>query len=325
MTCLVTSYFADLIYTRFINHKHQIYSFLILLLLLMNVNCQETATTMKRQLVNTSTSSAPTTTQSVRPFARQSSNQSSIDEEDGYCGFTMPEQRKVLEDPDVSLFVLGGEFVEKIDYPYMALIAIEVPSDQNWCSFICGATIIDRLWLVTARHCVDHPQMGPMKRMQIAIPKSSNMWDCDFKDIDRVYKYRTNENRYVDNDVALIRLRKSIDFNDVTKPVKIAQHDPTSNEIVSALGWGTTDVNGKIVSNSLKKIDMRVNGHAQCRSVVGECYTQKNQFCVHINGTVCPGDSGGPAVLMGDSPVDDELIGVTSYLAQTPNQTPCQG
>jgi hypothetical protein len=122
------------------------------------------------------------------------------------------------------------------------------------------------------------------------------------------------------NDIALLRIRDSINFPNA-KPIKlVSDEDVREGAIVPGVmswvtGWGYTLVNDpspNITPSSLQKVQLPIISNAQASTVWGSI-PSTDLMAGFLNGNkdACNGDSGGPLVV----PVLDEfkLAGIVSW------------
>lgn len=126
------------------------------------------------------------------------------------------------------------------------------------------------------------------------------------------------------NDIALIKLKRNINFNEYAAPIPIASHEPKPGTMATVSGWGTLRFLGRR-SDFLMKTTVPIVDRAICSSLLRENISndlvcagydeggrdgkKKNfNFWVEFIKSLpaCNGDSGGPLAQNG------ELIGVVS-------------
>ena len=85
-------------------------------------------------------------------------------------------------------------------------------------SLVCQATILNEQWLLTAASCVPDPKASDesISDMKVEIAKSKPLMD-----VEKVVphpKYAQNSSFEAINDVALVKLKKKIQFDAVNEP-----------------------------------------------------------------------------------------------------------
>ncbi|XP_055691133.1 uncharacterized protein LOC129794355 [Lutzomyia longipalpis] len=227
------------------------------------------------------------------------------DPEQGMCGI------------DTSNRIYGGEITKIDEYPWMTLLRYKKPG--NRFGFHCGGVLINNRYVMTASHCVngrDIPVDWTLYQCRLGEHDTTKDPDCEEddcaptpKDIliaERIPHPNYNPtSRNQRNDIALLRLSTTVQFNDFIKPVCLpsAAHLRTSTFVGQSMdvaGWGKTES----VSASNVKLKVRVNGVSQesCNAI----YNRQNviigegQLCAggEKGRDSCRGDSGGPLVAL---------------------------
>ena len=63
----------------------------------------------------------------------------------------------------IAIRIVGGETAERGDYPWMALLGFDINKGRKVDRFyICGGSLINKHYVLTAAHCVVDPE-GPLK------------------------------------------------------------------------------------------------------------------------------------------------------------------
>ncbi|KAM7312637.1 hypothetical protein ISCGN_009542 [Ixodes scapularis] len=103
------------------------------------------------------------------------------------------------------------------------------------------------------------------------------------------------------NDIAILRLKKKVIFNDFIQPVCLPEpsldDDLPANTTVYATGWGktTSDMEGPL-SDVLKQLQTETMDHDECQGYL-KLKLLDSMLCTrHSYGSTCHGDSGGPLV-----------------------------
>lgn len=106
---------------------------------------------------------------------------------------------------------------------------------QNVYGHFCGGSIISKLWILTAAHCIDEANMTVVTGT-IYIDSGCRYSVKDIKVHER-YSAETAA-----NDIAVIKLENHIKFNKVTQPIKLAYCGPLPGKYATVTGWGFVDV-----------------------------------------------------------------------------------
>ncbi|MGW5641742.1 S1 family peptidase [Saccharopolyspora sp. NPDC003752] len=177
----------------------------------------------------------------------------------------------------------------------------------------CGASLIDKEWLVTAAHCVDGQQPG---NVQYRIGTTDRTSGGEVVKPDKFVAHPKSKQKQGGSDVsagydvALVHLSNPVQ----EQPIKIATTAPESGTALQLLGWGQTCGTPKCGEPpvKLKELDTKTLAPANCSSSQ-DGFDSARELCIdNQEGKVnaCYGDSGGPAVVQDGS--EFELVGATS-------------
>ncbi|XP_037032043.1 trypsin-1 isoform X2 [Bradysia coprophila] len=216
--------------------------------------------------------------------------------------------------------VVGGTNAEESEFPFIVSLT-------RRGGHFCGATIVNDQWLLTAGHCVCNGLNRFMKPNQIksviglhtmssfkdnAIESSA--FEMNIRTIVTHPDYRCES---VKDDIALLRLHKTIIFTDVVKPACILSSENNYEgdvAVVSGWGWTMEDQSTGDPANILQKASVNVWKNSDCqksfREKGSDIILTENQICAgHVSGGIdsCWADSGGPLITPNHS-----LIGVVS-------------
>ncbi|XP_033155365.1 serine protease 53 [Drosophila mauritiana] len=195
--------------------------------------------------------------------------------------------------------IVGGVDAGELKNPWMALIKTE---DK----FICGGSLINTKFVLTAAHCICNDRDCIIKSTQLTVTlgvyhllaTSESDYSHETYNVERVYLHDSFEIKTHSNDIALLRLQRSVVYKPQIKPICIllnAQHKPQTDAIqqFTAVGWGQTD-SGKS-SNKLQMVQIDKIDRQTCKTSYWYD-SDDTKFCAGTSDgkDTCGGDSGGP-------------------------------
>lgn len=257
------------------------------------------------------------------------------------CGFK-PKEIKESEGPkQVQLRITGGQIAEDGDWPWQVSLqhrsckkSSRFGSDCSW-KHMCGASIVDKKWVVTAAHCIEESgyytdNQNPGDDWAVVIGMDKLNYNHDginngrdgsrylLKQIiphpDYVFTYITH------SDVALLQLREEIEYSDEVQPICLPSgREPKHGQHCHITGWGYTHGKGEVLSHHLRHASIPMVNFSQCRKT-GIWYKLLKEDVHMCGGDVnrggidsCGGDSGGPLTCQDPDTKMYYLAGVTSF------------
>ncbi|KAG7307497.1 hypothetical protein JYU34_007696 [Plutella xylostella] len=221
-----------------------------------------------------------------------------------------------------SNYIVGGEDASIYVYPSAAQIEWKSLLDDEW-TLICGATILNERWLLTAAHCFV-PFFVGIERTRIRAGATRR---GEGGQVVKLKSYIVHPDYAVaaphDSDIALVELERSLVFSDAVNSASIFADgiEVSDNEAVYVVGWGDT-VGDSLEGSSgnyasvLQEVTLFTENIEECKMIYeGEEVVTDNMLCAGNQGDggrdACAGDSGGPAFYLDGS--GDVLVGVVSW------------
>ncbi|XP_018802104.1 PREDICTED: brachyurin [Bactrocera latifrons] len=210
--------------------------------------------------------------------------------------------------------ITNGQVAAEKQFPYQVGLTVYVPDGAAWC----GGSLISDRWVLTAAHCTDSLTTGVdvyLGAWDRTDPTEKNQ-QIIFVSKRNVIVHEDWDRSTISNDISLIKLPVSIEFNDYIQPValpkKSASYDSYVDKAVIASGWGKISDSVKGATDILRWVEVPVQSNTVCnRWFFGSI--KPTHICIKTTGgtSTCNGDSGGPLVYNdGESTV---LIGATSF------------
>ena len=210
--------------------------------------------------------------------------------------------------------IVGGRFANITEFPWIAHLRIAKAGG----AFICGATILNESWILTAAHCVDDAGLrgvivsaGAANRHAMPQQISIDAAICHAQ-------YDTSIHPKFAHDLALLKLSRPLAINSTTVARVNLINGATEAQLIFAgqqvtpAGWGKTEAGSTSVA--LKAVDLNVTAVENPFVVAGRQRSETEG--------VCFGDSGGP--LHYKSPTGQILqIGVSSHVRGVSNRDNC--
>ncbi|XP_061596462.1 enteropeptidase [Cololabis saira] len=207
--------------------------------------------------------------------------------------------------------VVGGVNAMKGAWPWMVSL--------HWRGrHACGASLIDRDWLLTAAHCV----YGKNIHLQwwtavsgLYAQSQLDSGDVQSRQVDHIVIHRHYNRQTKEADIAMMHLQQPINFTNWVQPVCFpseGQSFPAGMEC-SIAGWGR-QVEGGPIPDILQEAKVPLVAQDECQRLLPEYTITSSMMCAgYPEGGVdtCQGDSGGPLMYLEDGCWT--VIGVASF------------
>ncbi|XP_063894014.1 trypsin-1 isoform X2 [Helicoverpa armigera] len=203
--------------------------------------------------------------------------------------------------------IVGGMPAGANRYPWMARIVYDG-------QFHCGASLLTKEYVLTAAHCV-----RKLKRSKIRVILGDHDQTITtesaaiMRAVTAIVRHRSFDPDSYNNDIALLKLRKPVNFSRIIKPVCLPPSgiDPSGKEGV-VVGWGRTSEGGQLPA-IVQEVRVPILSLNQCRGMKYRASRiTNNMLCAGRASTdSCQGDSGGPLLLQqGDK---FQIVGIVSW------------
>ncbi|XP_016905487.1 trypsin alpha-3 [Apis cerana] len=193
--------------------------------------------------------------------------------------------------------IVGGTEADISQYPHQLSLQTS--------GHICGASVINSQWAITAAHCVT----SSASRYSLRAGNSNKDQGTRYG-VKRVIVHPNYNSKTIDYDIALLQVDGTIQLNSNVQPVKLATSEPKAGTIVTVTGWGALKEGGS-TSSHLMKVSLPIVARSECQNAYKNYNTITNRMiCAgYTQGgkDSCQGDSGGPMVAGGT------LYGIVSW------------
>ncbi|XP_045128810.1 proclotting enzyme-like isoform X7 [Portunus trituberculatus] len=206
--------------------------------------------------------------------------------------------------------IVGGKPADPKEWPWIAALL------RNGATQFCGGTLITNQHVLTAAHCiVDFTKESITVRLgEYTFDETGESPHVDFKIKTMKPHEHYDTNTYV-NDIALITLDRTTDFNDAIWPVCLPQSDESYvGRDATVVGWGTIYFGGPVAS-TLQEVTIPVWTNEECNAAYEQDIIDK-QICAGAREggkDSCQGDSGGPLLLQQGGANRWAIAGVVSW------------
>ncbi|KAJ8889049.1 hypothetical protein PR048_008543 [Dryococelus australis] len=171
--------------------------------------------------------------------------------------------------------IVGGQEALEHSFPYQAALFLPVKGGKSFC----GGSVIADQWLLTAAHCVDSWSLLRLVSPAEVVLGAHNIRKVENSQVNltsgEVHVHPGWNRSTLRDDLALIKLSRSIQYNDNIRPVRLPSRAQMSEsfagEKATVSGWGLTSDGKKEVSFS----HLQVSQSTTMRIIKQDLHTYK--------------------------------------------------
>ncbi|UJR31581.1 hypothetical protein I4U23_019068 [Adineta vaga] len=206
--------------------------------------------------------------------------------------------------PQITTRIVNGEAAVPNSWPWQLLL-VDFSIDGVPLSY-CGASLITPQHVLTAAHCVfgwSPRYVGVLSRVHEFNISSWTTTNANMAE--RVFVHESYDDRTLNDDVAVIRLKTPVVLDDRLNLICLAPSDSSSQPLIEgadliATGWGAMESVNRTRPSVLQQVRLQFvpQTHTLCQPLVSADGTYRpGQMCAGFPPkSVCFGDSGGPLV-----------------------------
>ncbi|XP_011694181.1 PREDICTED: trypsin-1-like [Wasmannia auropunctata] len=200
--------------------------------------------------------------------------------------------------------IIGGTPTTIDEHPYQVSLHYDG-------EYVCGGSIINKQWILTAAHCV---YGGSPKLFRVRVGSTYyHQGGTLIADISAIILHKQYRFDTFDYDVALIKLLRPLTTGPNVRIIILENADAKVDSKATVAGWGKMSENGP-TSKQLRRVVLPIMDQQKCRNIY-QFYriVTPNMLCAGDttnNKDTCQGDSGGALVFNGAQ------IGIVSWGAQ---------
>ncbi|XP_035223131.1 trypsin-1-like isoform X2 [Stegodyphus dumicola] len=233
-------------------------------------------------------------------------------------GIAFSESKKsvTLKDCGTSRVVNGGDRIvggrNALDGEFPWQVSLRFTNSFIPPTHICGGTILNQRWIITAAHCVDKRAVENF--VVVVGIKNQGAKNVVSLLVDKIRVHEKFDPETFLNDIAVLRVKKPILLSSYVNGICLPPVDQNVTGFATATGWGDTQEGGNM-SNLLKAVELPLIPQFACEILLGpESFSVKAMLCAgDLDGGLdtCQGDSGGPLIQYKDQKAF--LVGVVSW------------
>uniref|UniRef100_F7C2Y2 Transmembrane protease serine 4-like n=1 Tax=Monodelphis domestica TaxID=13616 RepID=F7C2Y2_MONDO len=203
--------------------------------------------------------------------------------------------------------VVGGHESSVKSWPWQVSI-------QYKKSHICGGSILDHYWILTASHCFRISSVVSLWKVKVGIHYLYAR--TPYLDLDKIFIVKRNIFNSLSNDLALIKLKRPLVMSDRVSPICLPffDEDLAPSTSLWIVGWGFKNEKEERFSAVLQQAKVQLIDRNKCNE--NDAYFGAVSGSMLCAGSpdgfldTCQGDSGGPLMYYKEK---WQIVGIVSW------------
>ena len=188
------------------------------------------------------------------------------------------EKRQYIQSNDFR--IIGGQAADPGEYPWQVLLVELVynyTTQQNTYNNICGGTLIQAQWVITADHCIENYSwryqivlggyISPPDYQQNRPPNPFT--DEKVKLVDRIFRHPIGG--FLAYDIALLKMSSRVTYGPKIFPACVPGPDYKFQTLktVTTTGWGFVKSDPlSLLPTELQELELKIENRAYCESYI---------------------------------------------------------